>query len=65
MTASIEKERLTIIEAAELANVSKSTIQRAVNGQLPNAPKLLATRLGTKVLIKRDTLNRWLDALES
>ncbi len=66
MTANIlERERLTIIEAAAVANLSKSTILRAVNGQLPNTPKLMASRVGTRILIKLETLRRWLDALES
>ena len=65
MTATPEKDRLTVVEAAQVANASKSTILRAVNGKLGAAPKLLCTRLGKRILIKRDTLNRWLDALES
>jgi len=65
MTAAIEgKDLLTVIEAAKVTNVSKATMLRAVNGQLSNTPKLFSVRLGTRILIRRETLTRWIAALE-
>jgi excisionase family DNA binding protein len=61
----VTPELLKLNEAADIARVSRSTIGRAVRGELPNAPPLSATRIGTVILIRRESLMRWLEALES
>ena len=56
--------RLRVSQAAVIANVSKATLLRAIHGNLPNAPRLPAVWMGKAPTVKRETLDRWMDALE-
>jgi excisionase family DNA binding protein len=56
---------LTIAEVAESARVSKAHIERAIAGRLAKTPKLTSIRIGNRVLIRRESLTRWLAALET
>lgn len=64
MSESVQVELLTIEEAAAELRVSKSTVLRAVNGSLPGTPRLAAARLGRRILVRRESLDRYLEALE-
>jgi excisionase family DNA binding protein len=57
-------EMLTVKEAADMSRLSKSTIERAINGKLPASPTLIHLRVGRRILIRAESLRRWLEALE-
>lgn len=51
---------LTLREAAEKLRISKTTMLRLVSGQMAGQPKMPSLRLGRRVLIHRETLEKFI-----
>jgi excisionase family DNA binding protein len=56
---------LTLQEAAAVIRCSKAHVQNVVRGRVPNVPALPCIRVGRRVLIRREAIDRWLRAIES
>jgi excisionase family DNA binding protein len=56
---------LTLQEAASIVRCSKAHIQNVVRGLVANVPQLPCLRVGRRVLIRRESLERWIAAIES
>jgi excisionase family DNA binding protein len=58
----VEKpDTLTVLEVAAIARVSKATVNKWINGVLPNTEKLPAARIGRKWIIQRANLMKFLE----
>ena len=55
---------LTLKEAAELLRCSKAHLSNVLSGKVPRLPPLAHVSLGRRTLIRRATLERWLEQLE-
>jgi excisionase family DNA binding protein len=74
MTAMIHTERenpqvlqsdlLTVREASTALRISKTMMLRLVSGDISHQPKLPSVRLGRRVLIRRETLERFIRQAE-
>lgn len=51
-------------QAASKAGLSVAQINRACLGRVANAPKLPNIRVGRRRLIRAESLDRWMEALE-
>jgi excisionase family DNA binding protein len=60
-----EPQVLTLDEAALLMRCSKAHVQNVVRGRVANLPALPCVRVGRRVLIRRESLDRWLAGIES
>ena len=60
-----EGEVLTIAEAARATRCSKTHMQNVLQGRVTNVPPLPCIRVGRRVLIRRQSLERWMDDAES
>ncbi len=58
-------EVLTIPEVAKELRCSKTHVSHLVNGKIPNVPPLPHAKVGRRVLIRRSSLNRWIESIES
>jgi excisionase family DNA binding protein len=56
---------ITVAEAAELLRFSKAHLLNVLNGRVRNVPALPHIRIGTRILIRRESLDRWLAGVES
>jgi len=61
----IPSEVLTISEAAHVMRCSKAHLQNVIQGRVVNVPPLPCVRVGRRVLIRRESLERWIAAIES
>ena len=55
---------LTVNEVATELRLSKSTVLRLLAGGIPNRPTLRAVRVGRRVMIRRETLDRFVQEAE-
>jgi len=55
---------LTIAEVAALLRVSKWTVQNMIHGKLSNCPQLPSIRLGDRILVRKESLDKYLAAME-
>jgi excisionase family DNA binding protein len=55
---------LTLREAAEVLRCSKAHLSNIVNGKVSGLPALPVLRIGRRLLIRRDALDRWLLSVE-
>jgi excisionase family DNA binding protein len=53
---------LTIQEVAGELRCSKTHVQHAISGKLMGVPRLTHVSMGRRKLIRRDWLNKWLEA---
>ena len=60
-----EGEVLTITDAALAMRCSKTHIQNVLQGRVANAPWLPCIRVERRVLIRRESLERWMAVAES
>lgn len=56
---------LTCAETAKRIKISKGQLSKLINGKVPGVPPLKTARLGRRVLVREDTLERWLEEVES
>lgn len=56
---------LTVREAALMLRCSKAHLFNVVNGRVAGVPHLPAIRIGRRVLFRRDSLEQWLQEIES
>ena len=56
---------LNLVEAAALVRCSRAHLSNVVNGKVRGIPRLPAVRIGRRVLFRRESLEQWLQQLES
>lgn len=56
---------LNLAEAAALVRCSRAHLSNVVNGKVHGIPRLPAVRIGRRVLFRRESLERWLQQVES
>ncbi len=56
---------LTLVEAALVVRCSKAHLLNVVHGRVANVPPLPHVKIGRRILIRRESLERWLVALEA
>jgi excisionase family DNA binding protein len=56
---------LTISDAAQLMRCSKAHLLNVIHGRVVNVPPLPCVRIGRRILIRREALERWLAAVEA
>jgi excisionase family DNA binding protein len=59
------KPVLTLEEAADLLRVSKSHLLNILHGRVRGVPPLPQLAIGRRIIIRRESLERWLAAAES
>ena len=59
------QEVLTVAEAARVIRCSKAHVQNVIHGRVANVPPLPCVRVGRRLLIRREALDRWLLAAEA
>ena len=52
---------LTLPLAAELLQISKAHLSNVINGKVTGVPKLPFVRVGRRILIKREWVEKWLE----
>jgi excisionase family DNA binding protein len=55
---------LTMREAAEVLRCSKAHVSNIINRKVPGLPTLPVVRIGRRLLVRRDALDRWLLSVE-
>ena len=58
-------EVLNLAEAAALVRCSRAHLSNIVNGKVPGIPHLPTVRIGRRVLFRRESLELWLQRVES
>lgn len=53
---------LTVREVAQILRCSKAHVSNVMNGKVPGVPKLTHIALGRRKLIRREWLERWMEA---
>lgn len=56
---------LTLKEAADVIRCSKAHLQNVIKGRVENVPPLPHVRIGRRILVRRESLDKWLLAVES
>ena|SRR5690242_1131040 len=56
---------LNLAEAAALVRCSRAHLSNVVNGKVHGIPRLPAVRIGRRVLFRRESLEQWLQQVES
>ncbi len=62
---AIEQRILTLAEAARWVRCSKAHLLNAIKGRLANVPPLPCIRIGRRILIRQESLDSWIAAIES
>jgi excisionase family DNA binding protein len=62
--ASAGEVVLTLTEAAKIIRCSKAHLLNVIHGRVPNVPPLPCARIGRRILVRREALERWLLAVE-
>jgi excisionase family DNA binding protein len=63
--SKFEGEILTITDAALAMRCSKTHMQNVLQGRVANVPRLPHIRVGRRVLIRRESFERWMADAES
>jgi len=63
--ASTPLKVLNLTEAAALVRCSRAHLCNIVHGKIPGIPLLPTVRIGRRVLFRRESLERWLEAVEA
>jgi helix-turn-helix protein len=63
--ATVVPKVLNLAEAAALVRCSRAHLSNVVNGKIRGIPRLPAVRIGRLVLFRRESLEIWLQQLES
>jgi len=56
---------LNLAEAAALVRCSRAHLSNIINGKILGIPRLPAVRIGRRVLFRRESLELWLQQIES
>ena len=56
---------LNLAEAAALVRCSRAHLSNVVNGKVRGIPRLPAVRIGRRVLFRRESIEGWLQQVES
>jgi excisionase family DNA binding protein len=56
---------LNLAEAAALVRCSRAHLCNIVNGKIRGIPRLPSVRIGRRVLFRRESLEQWLQQVES
>ena len=56
---------LNLAEAAALVRCSRAHLSNIINGKIRGVPRLPSVRIGRRVLFRRETLELWLQQIES
>jgi hypothetical protein len=56
---------LNLAEAAALVRCSRAHLSNVVNGKVHGIPRLPTVRIGRRVLFRRESLEQWLQQVES
>jgi excisionase family DNA binding protein len=56
---------LNLAEAAALVRCSRAHLSNAVNGKIRGIPRLPSVRIGRRLLFRRESLEQWLQQVES
>lgn len=56
---------LTLGEAAQVIRCSKAHLLNIIHGRVANVPPFPSLRVGRRLLVRRESLERWLAAVES
>ena len=56
---------LTLEEAARVMRCSKAHLLNVIHGRVANVPPFPSMRVGRRLLVRRESLERWLAAVES
>jgi len=64
IAARNDTQVLTIKEAAEVLRCSKAHVQNLLAGKVKGAPPLAFIPLGRRKLIRRESLQRWMEMAE-
>jgi excisionase family DNA binding protein len=56
---------LNLAEAAALVRCSRAHLSNVINGKVHGIPRLPAVRIGRRVLFRRESLESWLQQVES
>ena len=56
---------LTLGEAARVIRCSKAHLLNIIHGRVANVPPFPSLRVGRRLLVRRESLERWLAAVES
>lgn len=59
-----ERQLLTMAEVAQVLLCSKAHVCNAVNGKLSGCTPLPVLRLGRRLLVRRESLERWISENE-
>src|SRR5262252_1246662 len=65
-TGAVEPAKvLNLAEAAALVRCSRAHLSNVVNGKVHGIPRLPTVRIGRRVLFRRESLESWLQQIES
>jgi hypothetical protein len=65
-TESVPRQKvLNLAEAAALVRCSRAHLSNIVNGKVHGIPRLPTVRIGRRVLFRRESLELWLQEVES
>jgi hypothetical protein len=53
---------LTLNEVASILRCSKAHVSNVINGRVPGMPKLAHLPLGRRKVVRREWLDRWMEA---
>src|SRR5262245_4726360 len=56
---------LNLAEAAALVRCSRAHLSNIVHGKVSGIPRLPTVRIGRRVLFRRESLEQWLETVES
>jgi hypothetical protein len=56
---------LNLAEAAALVRCSRAHLSNIVNGKVRGIPRLATVRIGRRVLVRRESLELWLQEVEA
>ena len=56
---------LNLAEAAALVRCSRALLSNVINGKVHGIPRLPTVRIGRRVLFRRESLEQWLQQVES
>ena len=63
--AVVPAKVLNLAEAAALVRCSRAHLSNVVNGKVHGIPRLPTVRIGRRVLFRRESLEQWLQQVES